>query len=61
MSVLVHFFFFTVAHFHIALVAASISRCLTTFTKFSCYSSTKKMSPLFFISLSLDLCRSFSR
>ena len=46
---LVHFFF-TVAHFHLALVAASISHFVTTATKLSRCSSTKKMCPLFFIS-----------
>ena len=45
--VIVHFFF-TAAHFHLALVAASISHCFTTTTKFSCCSPNKKMSPLFF-------------
>ena len=48
--VLVHFFF-TAAHFHLALVAASISHFVTAVTKFSCCSS-KKMSPLSFISRS---------
>ena len=57
--VLVHFFF-TAAHFHLALVAASISHFVTAATKFSCCSSNKKMSP-FFLSLAPDLCRPFSR
>ena len=52
--VLVHFFF-TAAHFHLALVAASISHFVTAATKFSCCSSNKKMSPLFFISRSRSL------
>ena len=43
--------FFTAAHFHLALVATSISHFVTAATKFSC-SSNKKMSPLFFISCS---------
>ena len=56
---LVHFFF-TAAHFHLALVAASISHFVTAATKFSCCSSNKKC--LFcFLSLALDLCRPFSR
>ena len=42
-------FFFTAAHFLLALVAASISHFVTAATKFSCCSSNKKMSPLFFI------------
>ena len=41
-------FFFTAAHFHLALVAACISHFVTAVTKFSCCSSNKKMSPLFF-------------
>ena len=44
-------FFFTAAHFHLALVAASISHFVTA-TKFSCCSSNKKMSPsVFYLSL----------
>ena len=42
------------------LVAASISHFLTAATKFSCCTSNKK-SLLCFLSLALDLCRSFSR
>ena len=42
-------FFFTAAHFHLALVAISISHFVTAVTKFSCCSSNKKMSPLFLI------------
>ena len=57
--VLVHFFF-TAAHFHLALVAASISHFVTAATKFSCCSSNKKMSPLFFISRSRSLSPFFS-
>ena len=53
-------FFYTAAHFHLALVAASISHFVTTATKFSCYSSNKKMSPLFFISGSRSLSPFFS-
>ena len=56
---LVHFFF-TAAHFHLALVAASISHFVTAATKFSCCSSNKKMSPLFFISRSRSLSPFFS-
>ena len=56
---LVHFFF-TAAHFHLALVAASISHFVTAATKFSCCSSNKKMSPLFFISRSKSLSPFFS-
>ena len=53
-------FFFTAANFHLALVAASISHFVTTVTKFSCCSSNKKMSPLFFISRSRSLSPFFS-
>ena len=53
-------FFFTAAHFHLALVAASISHFVTAATKFSCCSSNKKMSPLFFISRSRSLSPFFS-
>ena len=35
-------FFFTAAHFHLALVAASIPYFLTATTKFSCCASNKK-------------------
>ena len=52
--------FFTAAHFHLALVAASISHFVTAATKFSCCSSNKKMSPLFFISRSRSLSPFFS-
>ena len=52
--ILVHFFF-TAAHFHLALVAASISHFVTAATKFSCCPSNRKMSPLFFISRSRSL------
>ena len=44
--------FLTAARFHIALVATSISPYITAATKFSCCSSDKKVSPLFFFSLS---------
>ena len=57
--VLVHFFF-TATHFHLVLVAASISHFVTAATKFSCCSSNKKMSPLFFISRSRSLSPFFS-
>ena len=53
-------FFFTAAHFHLALVAAGISHFVTAATKFSCCSSNKKMSPLFFISRSRSLSPFFS-
>ena len=53
-------FFFTVGYFHLALVAASISHFVTAATKFSCCSSLKKMSPLFFISRSRPLSLFFS-
>ena len=53
-------FVFTAPHFHLALVAASISYFITTVTKFSCCSSNKKMSPLFFISRSKSLSPFFS-
>ena len=53
-------FFFTAAHFHLALVAASISHFVTAPTNFSCCSSNKKCL-LCFLSLALDLCLPFSR
>ena len=40
--VLVHLFFFTAAHFHLALMAASISHVVTAIRKFLCCSSNKK-------------------
>ena len=57
--VLIHFFF-TAAHFHLALVATRISPFVTTTTKFSCCYSNKKMSPFFFISRSRSLLLFFS-
>ena len=51
--------FFTAAHFHLTLVAASISHSVVPATKFSCWLPTKNVS--FFLSLALDLCRPFSR
>ena len=46
--VLVHFSFFTTAHFLLALVAASISHFVTAATKLSCYSSrSRSLSPFF--------------
>ena len=54
-------FFFTVPHFHLALVAASISHFVTTVTKFSCCSVPTKKCLLCFLSLALNLCRPFSR
>ena len=49
-------------HFHLALVAASISHFVTAVTKFSCCSSNKKNVSfcLFFISRSRSLSPSFS-
>ena len=53
--VLLHFFF-TAAHFHLALVAASISYFDTTATKFAwCSSNKKNVSFVFFSSLSRSL------
>ena len=49
------FIFFTAAHFHLTLVAASISHFVTAATKFSCCSSNKNVSPLIFISRSRSL------
>ena len=40
-------FFFTAAHFHLPLVAASISHFVAAATKFSCCSSNKKVSSVF--------------
>ena len=51
--------FFTAAHFHLTLVAASISHSVVPATKFSFWLPTKNVS--FFLSLALDLCRPFSR
>ena len=51
--------FFTAAHFHLTLVAASISHSVVPATKFSYWLPTKNVS--FFLSLVLDLCRPFSR
>ena len=48
-------------HFHLTLVAASISHFLTAVTKFSCCSSNKKNVSFVFLSLALDLCCPFSR
>ena len=58
--VLVQFFFSLPAHFHLALVATSISHFVAAATKFSCCSSNKKMSPLLFISRSKPLSPFFS-
>ena len=52
--------FFTTAHFHLALVAASISYFLNAATKLLCCSFNKKMSPLLFISRSRSLSPFFS-
>ena len=52
---LTFFFFFTAAHFHFALVAASISHFFTASTKVSCCSSKEKMYPLFLSSRSRSL------
>ena len=52
--------FFTAAHFHLALVAATISHFVTSATKCSCCSSDKKMSSLFFSSRSRSLTPFFS-
>ena len=55
------FTFFHCAYFLLALVAASIFHSVTGATnKFSCCSSNKKMSPLFFISRSRSLSHFFS-
>ena len=51
---LVHFFF-TVAHFHLALVAAYISHFVTNTTKFSCCSSNKKCLLCFFLSVQISV------
>ena len=44
-------FFFTAAHFHIALVAASVSILSPPLQSFHVVLPTKQMSPLFFLSL----------
>ena len=53
-------FFFTAAHFQLALVAARISHFLTAATKFFMSFFQLKMFPLFFISRSSSLSLSFS-
>ena len=53
-------FFFIATHYHLAFVAATFSYFVTAATKFSCCSSNKKMSPLFFISRSRSLSPFFS-
>ena len=56
--------FFTAAHFHLALVVASISYFLTAATKLSCCSLSclvTKKCLLCCLSLALYLCRPFSR
>ena len=58
--VLLFTFFFTAAHFHLALVAASISHFLINAKNFSCFFPNNKMSPLFFISHSRSLLPFFS-
>ena len=50
--------FFTAAHFHLALVAASI--CHRRYKIFMLFFRQKKMPPLF-LSLALHLSRPFSR
>ena len=55
------FTFFHCRSFSPCICAASISHFVTPATKFSCCYSNKRMSPLFLISHSLDLCRPFSR
>ena len=54
-------FFFTATHFHLGLVAASISHFITAAIKFSCCPSNKKKCLLsFFISRSRSLSPFFS-
>ena len=55
-----HLLFFTAAHFHLPLVAASISYFLTATAKFSCCSSNKTKCLLCCLSLALDLSPFFS-
>ena len=52
------FFFFHCRHFHLSLVAASISHFLTTATKFS-WCSPKKIMSTWFFTLALDRCHPF--
>ena len=54
------FTFFRCRSYSLTLVDASISHFVTAATKFSCCSSNKKMSPLFFISRSRSLSPFFS-
>ena len=61
MSYVFPFSFFTAAHFHLAMVAASISHFVTA-TKFSRCSSNKKKNVSFgFLSLALNPSHPFSR
>ena len=54
--------FFTAAHFHLALVAASISHFLTTAKKFFImFSQLKNVSLVFYLLSTLGLCCPFSR
>ena len=53
-------FFFTAAHFHLALVAVAFLILLPPLQNFHVVLSTKKCL-LCFLSLALDLCRPFSR
>ena len=55
-----HLLFFTAAHFHLPLVAASISYFLTATAKFSCCSSNKK-NVSFVVYLLLQISLPFSR
>ena len=52
--------FFTAAHFHLALLVASISHFVTTATKLSCCCFQQK-NVSFVFCLALDLCRPLSR
>ena len=54
-------FFFTAAHFHLALWASSICQFVTTATELSCCGFQQKKCLLCFLSLALDLCRPLSR
>ena len=60
MSYVFPFTFFRGRSYSLTLVDASISHFVTAPTKFSCCSSNKKMSPLFFISRSRSLSPFFS-
>ena len=51
MSYVFSFTFFTAAHFHLTLVAASTSHSVAAATKFSCWLPTTNVSFIFYLSI----------